>query len=64
MDARYTSKGDLMSEINYDIEQQCQICWSMIMIQEKRCIIHAEKDHLPCILCGAAAEKLGWCISV
>ena len=53
-----------MSEIQYNQEQQCQICWSMIMIEQERCIVHAEKDHLACILCGAAAEQLGWCISV
>ncbi len=50
---------------NLKIEQQCEICWSLIMIGDERCIVHhTDEDMLSCILCGTAAEKLGWCISV
>ena len=46
-------------------EQQCTICWSMIFRDDERCIVHHnDGDRLSCILCGAAAERLGWCISV
>lgn len=50
---------------NCDLEQQCTICWSLIHQGEERCVIHHDHaDRLACILCGAAAERLGWCISV
>ena len=46
-------------------DAQCMICWSLIYDGEERCIVnHDEGDLLSCILCGAAAERLGWCISV
>lgn len=47
-------------------EVQCQICWSLVFAGEERCIIH-HPDHgdmISCILCGAAAERMGWWISV
>ena len=48
-----------------DIEQQCEICWSMIMIGDERCMVHTDvEDLLSCVLCGRSAEILGWCISV
>ena len=50
---------------NTQKEEQCQICWSMIMIGDERAIIHHDDgDRLGCIMCCAAAERLGWCISV
>ncbi len=50
---------------NINTEVQCQICWSMVMKGDERCIVHTDDDdYTSCILCGAAAEKLGWCISV
>jgi len=52
-----------ITNINTDI--QCQICYSMVYAGEERCIVHTNKrDFLSCILCGAAAERSGWCISV
>ena len=48
-----------------DTKEQCTICWSLIHIGDERCIVHHDDgDMLSCILCGAAAERLGWCISV
>jgi len=48
-----------------DIEQQCQICWSMILIGDERAMVHHDDgDRLACVMCAAAAERLGWCISV
>ena len=45
--------------------EQCQICYSLIYAYDERCIVHYDDgDRLSCILCGAAAEQLGWCISV
>jgi hypothetical protein len=46
-------------------EFQCQICWSMVFEGDERCIVHTDEDTLEsCILCGAAAERLGWWITV
>jgi len=53
----------LLTNINKDI--QCEVCWSMVFAGDKRCIVHHDDgDRLCCILCGASAERLGWCISV
>jgi Pyruvate/2-oxoacid:ferredoxin oxidoreductase delta subunit len=46
-------------------EIQCQICWSLVPEGEERCQVSTvDKDYLSCILCGAAAEKLGHFISL
>ena len=53
----------MLTDTNQDA--QCQICFSKIFIGDERCIVHHDNgDFLACILCGATAEKLGWCISV
>ena len=53
----------MLTNINKDI--QCQFCFSMVFAGEERCIVHLnDGDLLCCILCGAGAERLGWCISV
>lgn len=55
---------------NINTEVQCQICWSMVMKGDERCIVHHDDgDLLCCMICAAfptstAAERLGWCISV
>ena len=45
-------------------EIQCEICWSIVMEGEERCVVHTDdKMYLSCILCGAASERLGWWIT-
>ena len=49
----------------FDTDVQCQVCFSMVFAGDERCIVHHDDgDLLACILCGAAAERVGWCISV
>ena len=43
---------------------QCQICHSMVFQGEEYAIVHAKKDFKSCMLCAAAAERLGWSLTV
>ena len=53
----------MLTDTNQD--GQCTICWCKLFRGDERCIVHHDDgDRLSCILCGAAAERLGWCISV
>ena len=46
-------------------EMQCQLCWSLVFEGEERCIVHHDQkgDLMSCVLCGAAAERMGWWIT-
>ncbi len=36
----------------------------MVFRGEERCVVHTDDaDYRACVLCGAAAERLGWWIS-
>lgn len=43
---------------------QCEICHSMVFEGEEHAQIDHESIQNICILCAAAAEKLGWRILV
>ena len=43
---------------------QCEICQSMVFEGEEHAQIDHESIQNICILCAAAAEKLGWRIIV
>jgi hypothetical protein len=46
-------------------EIQCEICWSMVLEGEERCNVSTEEeDYVACMLCSAAAERLGHFISL
>lgn len=46
-------------------EVQCEICWALVLEGEERCRVSThDDDYLSCMLCGAAAERLGHFISL
>ena len=49
--------------LNTDL--QCQICHSMSFQGDEYAIVHThDREYKSCMLCAAAAERVGWSLTV